>query len=150
MSNAHGEFDIVEVNKFEPGNEITTFNVKGFKCGLAICYDAFFDEFIKIYGREGEVEVSSNFGNKIIINLYFVGCDLMIFPAAFHITCGNDWNLIHPARALDNQMFVAAISPARNDQASYVVYGHSMIINPLGTVLAKADISEEIVFHEIG
>lgn len=58
MSNAHGEFAIVEVNKFEPGNEITTFKVKGIKCGLAICYDAFFDEFIKIYGREGELRLS--------------------------------------------------------------------------------------------
>lgn len=55
MSNYRGEVDIVEVDKFKPGNDITTFKVNGIKCGLAICYDAFFDEFIKIYGREGEV-----------------------------------------------------------------------------------------------
>lgn len=74
----------------------------------------------------------------------------MIFPAAFYNSYGYEWGLIHRARALDNQMFVAAISSARNDQASYVVYGHSMIIDPLGKVLTEADISEEVVFHEIG
>lgn len=74
----------------------------------------------------------------------------MIFASAFYFSYGNDWDVIHRARALDNQMFVAAISPARDDQASYVVYGHSMIVNPMGKVLTEADISEEIVFNEIG
>ncbi|XP_055314537.1 omega-amidase NIT2-like [Sitodiplosis mosellana] len=131
LSNAHSDVvDIVEVDRFQPGNEITTFEVNGFKCGLAICYDAFLDEFVKIYGREG--------------------CDLMIFPVAFHASYGDTyWELIQRARALDNQMFVAAVSPARNEQASYVVYGYSMIVDPLGKVLTKAGISEEIVFHEI-
>lgn len=47
-------------------------------------------------------------------------------------------------------MFVAAISPARNEKVSYVVYGHSMIIDPLGKILVKADFLEGIVFQEIG
>lgn len=75
----------------------------------------------------------------------------MCFPAAFHISTGPQyWELVHRARAADNQFFVAAISPARNDNASYVVYGHSMIIDPIGTILAQAATNEEIVFHEIG
>ena len=151
-SNAHNEtFNIVEVDKFKAGNEITTFNVNGFKCGLAICYDAFFDEFVKIYGREGG-ELFINWIDHLFeyFLFSFEGCDLMIFAAAFHVTFGDSWELIHRARALDNQMYVAAVSPARDEQASYVVYGHSMIIDPLGQVLTKAGISEGIVFHEIG
>lgn len=38
------------------------------------------------------------------------------------------WELIHRARAFDNQFFVAVTSPARNEKHNYVCYGHSMII----------------------
>lgn len=86
-----------------------------------------------------------------LLIIYLVGCDLVLFPAAFHITTGPQyWELVHRARAIDNQFFVAAISPARNEQANYVVYGHSMIIDPIGNILAQANTSEEIVFYEIG
>lgn len=75
----------------------------------------------------------------------------MFFPAAFHISTGPQyWELVHRARAVDNQFFVAAISPARNPHAAYVVYGYSMIIDPIGTILAKAGTSEETVCYEIG
>lgn len=47
------EIDIVEVDKLTAGNDITTFQVNGFKCGVAICYDANFDEFVKLYGKAG-------------------------------------------------------------------------------------------------
>lgn len=72
-------------------------------------------------------------------------------PAAYPIDIGPTyWELIHRARAVDNQFFVAAISPARNETANYVVYGHSMIIDPIGSILTQAGITEEIVFSEIG
>lgn len=71
-------------------------------------------------------------------------------PAAYPSSTGPlYWDLIHRARAVDNQFFVAAISPARNDNASYVVYGHSMIIDPYGQILTQAGIAEEILFYEI-
>lgn len=47
------DVDIVEVDKLSAGNDITTFHVNGFKCGVAICYDANFDEFVKLYGKAG-------------------------------------------------------------------------------------------------
>ncbi|XP_037040597.1 omega-amidase NIT2-like [Bradysia coprophila] len=122
--------DVCEVDKLVPGNEITTFQVDDFKCGIAICKDTVFDEFIKIYGKNG--------------------CDLMFFPSAVHVTSGDQyWDLTNRARALDNQFYVAAISPARNEHAAYVVYGHSMIVGPDGFTLVRADAWEEIVFQEI-
>lgn len=45
--------DVVEVGTLSPGDDITTFRIHGFKCGIAICYDGCFDEFIKLYGRAG-------------------------------------------------------------------------------------------------
>lgn len=47
------DVDIVEVDKLTAGNDVTTFHVNGFKCGVAICYDANFDEFVKLYGKAG-------------------------------------------------------------------------------------------------
>lgn len=47
--------DIVEVGKLTAGNDITTFHVNGFKCGIVICYDSCFDEFIKLYGKVGKI-----------------------------------------------------------------------------------------------
>lgn len=49
------EIDIVEVDNLIAGNDITTFQVNGFKCGVSICYDANFDEFVKLYGKAGEI-----------------------------------------------------------------------------------------------
>lgn len=55
MSDCHFEngVDVVETSLLCPGDDITTFQLNGFKCGIAICYDAGFDEFIKLYGRAG-------------------------------------------------------------------------------------------------
>lgn len=81
----------------------------------------------------------------------YKGCDLVFVPAAYPKSIGPQyWDLTHRARAVDNQMFVAAIAPARNDDATYVVYGHSMIIDPVGKILAQAGAREEIIFYEIG
>lgn len=76
---------------------------------------------------------------------------MLFFPSAYPVHIGPfHWELILRTRAVDNQFFAAGISSARNEDANYVVYGHSMIIDPIGNVLTKADTSEEIVFQEIG
>ncbi|XP_031633152.1 omega-amidase NIT2-like [Contarinia nasturtii] len=124
------ESDIVEVNRFTPGENTTTFEINGIKCGVAICYDAFFDEFIKTYRKSA--------------------CEVLFVPAAYDLCIGPPyWELFHRSRANDNQLFVAAISPARNEKSNYVIYGHSMIIDPTGKILTEAGIREEIIFHEI-
>lgn len=80
-----------------------------------------------------------------------IGCDLVFVPAAYPICIGPlYWELVHRARAVDNQFFVAAVSPARNDEANYVVYGHSMVIDPIGKILVQAGYRDEIIFTEIG
>lgn len=82
---------------------------------------------------------------------YFVACDILFVPAAYDLVIGSPyWELFHRSRANDNQFFVAAISPARNEKSNYVIYGHSMIIDPTGKILAEAGIREEIIFQEIG
>lgn len=60
------------------------------------------------------------------------------------------WELLLRARALDNQMFVAAVSPARDMTASYVAWGHSTVVSPWGEVVATTDEQAGIVFADLG
>ena len=59
------------------------------------------------------------------------------------------WELIARGRALDNQVFVATVSPARDDKADYVAWGHSTFVDPWGEVMGKAGHAEEIVYADI-
>jgi len=47
-------------------------------------------------------------------------------------------------------MFVATVSPARDESASYTAWGHSMVVNPWGTILTEADHTESIKYADIG
>ena len=52
---------------------------------------------------------------------------------AFNTTTGPaHWELLQKARAVDNQLFVATCSPARNPEASYQAWGHSTAVDPFG------------------
>ena len=60
------------------------------------------------------------------------------------------WELLAKGRALDNQVFVATVSPARDEKADYVAWGHSTIVDPFATVVASAaGGGEEIVYADI-
>ena len=49
------------------------------------------------------------------------------------------WSLAFRMRALDNQCFIAGCSPARDETASYVAYGHSLVSDPWGNLLTEFD-----------
>ncbi|XP_038657669.1 omega-amidase NIT2-like isoform X2 [Scyliorhinus canicula] len=77
-------------------------------------------------------------------------CQLLVYPGKFGMTTGPaHWELLQRARALDNQVYIAAVSPARNENDSYVAWGHSSIVNPWGEVVAKAGSEETIVYADI-
>ena len=60
---------------------------------------------------------------------------------AFNMTTGPvHWELLQRARAVDNQLFVAACSPARSPDASYQAWGHSTVVSPWGQVCAPLNI----------
>ena len=102
------------------GNTTTLFETPWGKFGVEICYDIRFPELTRKMAKDG-------------------AC-LVIVPAAFNMTTGPaHWELLFRSRALDNQIFIIGTSPARNLQASYVAYGHSLIVNPWGQVLAQLD-----------
>ncbi|XP_010565652.1 omega-amidase NIT2 isoform X2 [Haliaeetus albicilla] len=77
-------------------------------------------------------------------------CQLLIYPGAFNLTTGPaHWELLQRGRAVDNQVYVATVSPARDEKASYVAWGHSTVVNPWGEVIAKAGAEEAVIYTDI-
>lgn len=125
-----GKITFKESEVLTAGNQITILNTELSKIGLSICYDMRFPELLRIMALKG--------------------AQIIVIPGAFNMTTGPaHWETLIRARAIDNQVYVAAASPARNKDLSYTAYGNSMIVNPWGTVLARADEKEEIIYADI-
>lgn len=60
------------------------------------------------------------------------------------------WKLLLRARAVDNQLYVAGVSPARNENSDYVAWGHSLLANPLGETEAETEHQETIIYGTVG
>ncbi|KAJ0388719.1 hypothetical protein P43SY_011911 [Pythium insidiosum] len=78
------------------------------------------------------------------------GAKLLVFPGAFNLTTGPaHWELLQRARAVDNQLYVAAASPARGPEGGYQAWGHSTVISPWGEVVATCEHSDAIVYADL-
>ena len=125
-----GEISFKESETLSAGNQVTVVDTDLGKIGICICYDMRFPELLRL--------------------MTIQGAQLIVVPAAFNLTTGPaHWEPLIRVRSMDNQVYVAAASPARNETASYVAYGHSMLVDPWGTVLTKAGVLEKIVYSEI-
>uniref|UniRef100_A0A8C6PA95 omega-amidase n=1 Tax=Nothobranchius furzeri TaxID=105023 RepID=A0A8C6PA95_NOTFU len=128
--NIPGKICFQESETLSPGNSLSMFDTPYCKVGVGICYDMRFAELAQLYSRSG--------------------CQLLVYPGAFNMTTGPaHWELLQRARALDNQVFVATASPARDETASYVAWGHSTVVNPWGEVISKAGAEETIIYANI-
>ncbi|KAI8372848.1 carbon-nitrogen hydrolase [Radiomyces spectabilis] len=125
-----GKITFKESETLTGGNHLTHVTTKYGKIGVGICYDIRFPEMAMIAARKG--------------------CMAMIYPGAFNTTTGPmHWELLQRARAVDNQIYVAACSPALDTNASYHAWGHSTVVNPRGEVIATCDEKEAIVYANI-
>ena len=108
-----------------PGEKPTSFQTHFGRFGLAICYDIRFPELFRLLVAED--------------------VKLAIVPAAFNMTTGPaHWDVLFRARAIDNQIFMAGISPARDEKSSYVAYGHSLVVDPFGNIIWQAGAGETV------
>ncbi|CAL1689471.1 unnamed protein product [Lasius platythorax] len=125
-----GKITFRESDSLSPGNTLTTFEAKGCKIGIGICYDIRFEEMARLYRNKG--------------------CQMLIYPAAFNMTTGPlHWSLLQRARANDNQLYVACVSPARGSPPGYVAWGHTQLTNPWGEILDELDADEAMVVSDI-
>ena len=116
--NVDGGQRFMESDTLSPGNTITTFETEFGTMGLCICFDLRFEELSRC--------------------MCLRGAKVIFVPAAFNMTTGPaHWELLFRQRAVDNQCFTVACSPARDENGSYVAYGNSLAVDPWGTVLSR-------------
>ena len=105
------------------GDALTVIDTEFGKIGVALCYDIRFPELARAMVEQG--------------------AKILVYPASFNLTTGPaHWELLLRMRAVDNQVFVAGCSPARNYDAQYIAYGHSMVVNPWGDVIGELNEEE--------
>lgn len=101
-----------------PGHAATTLEVDGFVWGLSICYDLRFGALFECLSRSG--------------------ADVFAVTAAFTEQTGKDhWHVLLRARAIEHQCYVVAAGQWGDHEARPRSYGHSLICDPWGCVVAE-------------
>jgi deaminated glutathione amidase len=114
----------------EPGEEPVVADLEGWPVGLTVCYDLRFPELYRVLALEG--------------------ARLVTVPANFTLFTGRDhWHVLLRARAIENQLYVAAAAQIGETMPGRPSYGRSLIADPWGTVLAQAPDGEGVVTAEI-
>jgi predicted amidohydrolase len=116
-----GATEYRESDSDEPGDELVVSETSdGTKVGLSVCYDVRFPELYRILALRGAL--------------------ILTVPANFTRTTGEaHWELLLRARAVENQAFVLAPAQGGEHPPGQPAYGNSMIVDPWGEVLARAD-----------
>ena len=116
---------------YRPGGEARVADLPFAKLGFAICYDV---RFPTLFRTEA-----------------VAGAEVLTVPAAFTRQTGEaHWEVLLRARAIENGAFLVAAAQAGVHEDGRETFGHSMIVDPWGKVLASAGSSgEQIVTAEI-
>ena len=101
------------------GDSLVTFDIGSFRVGLSICYDLRFPELYRA--------------------LVSRGANVLLVPAAFTLHTGKDhWHPLLQARAIESQAYVIAAGQWGKHPRGRTTYGHSMVVDPWGTIVAEA------------
>lgn len=128
--NIKGKHSFQESKVLSPGEDPVIIKTIYGNIGIGICYDLRFPKLAEYYMKND--------------------CKLIVYPGAFNLITGEaHWELLQRARALDNMLFIATASTARNKDSDYKSWGNSSIINPWGKVINKLDEKEGTIIQEI-
>jgi nitrilase len=119
-----------EARVLEAGGQPVAVQLGALRVGLSICYDLRFPELYRA--------------------LCTPPCDLLSVPAAFTYTTGRaHWELLLRARAVENQCYVIAAAQGGRHENGRRTWGHSMVVDPWGEVVAVWPEGEGVVMAEI-
>ncbi len=126
-----GDKIISESDCMEGGDKSQTVVVGDFKVGLSICYDLRFPALYQDYARQGATVLTA--------------------PSCFtRITGEAHWEVLLRARAIENLAYVVAPNQVGTDCKGVEAFGHSMVIDPWGHIVARGSADkEEIIYAEI-
>lgn len=120
-----------ESNVYQPGNVSRVISVENAKLGISICYDVRFPD---LYRQQA-----------------LSGASILTAPSSFTRQTGKaHWHLLMRSRAVENGAFMVSAAQGGKHEDGRETFGHSVIINPWGDVLAeKADEEPGIIFADI-
>lgn len=111
-----------ESNAYRAGDAVVAVDTPVGRLGLTICYDLRFPALFEELGQ--------------------LACDMIAIPAAFTVPTGRDhWHVLQRARAIEASAFVVAAAQTGIHEDGRLTYGHSLVVDPWGTVLL--DMGEE-------
>jgi nitrilase len=128
FDNGSEKFD--EGRVLKAGRQPVAAQLGDWRVGFSVCYDLRFPELYRAMMKPP--------------------CDLLAVPAAFTCTTGRaHWELLLRARAVENQCYVIAPAQGGTHENGRRTWGHSMIVDPWGIVVAERDEGEGVVLAEI-
>lgn len=127
----HPSNQIIDEGKvYTAGNTPKLINVEGFTLGISICFDLRFPELFRWYSSQG--------------------ANVLSISSAFTVPTGKaHWHTLVRARAIENQSYVIASAQWGKHNEKMSTFGHSLVVDPWGEVLADAGEGEKIVFAEL-
>jgi predicted amidohydrolase len=119
-----------ESDKVSPGDRTVVSDAPFGKLGLSICYDVRFPELYRRLVDDGAIAIA--------------------VPAAFTMHTGKDhWHILLQARAIESQCYVLAAAQTGHHFGKRVSYGHALIADPWGCVLAQCGEGEGVAVAAI-
>lgn len=128
VEDAQGQYR--ESDSFEPGEDLVVLDTPAGRLGLAICYDLRFPELFRRLREQGAEWVS--------------------LPSAFTWNTGDaHWHALIRARAIENQLWLVAPGQGGNNSERRRTYGHSLVADPWGRILAELEEGPGVVTSEL-
>ncbi len=130
---AKGDESYDEARTIAPGRSVRTFTIAPsggptIKVGLSVCYDLRFPELYRALGQP----------------------DLILVPSAFTATTGRaHWETLLRARAIENLCYVLAPAQGGKHENGRATFGHSMLVDPWGVIVASRDEGAGVVAGDI-
>lgn len=119
-----------ESNTFEHGESLELVSTPWAKVGLTVCYDIRFSE--------------------VYLALLKRGAEVFTVPSAFTVPTGQaHFETLMRARAIESFAFSIAACQGGSHDSGRETFGHSMVVNPWGEVLAQADTGEDVLVVDL-
>ena len=109
------------------GEELEVVHIEGVPVGLSICYDLRFPELYRKLTQD-------------------LGAQIVVIPAAFTAHTGAaHWHVLMRARAIENQVWIVAAAQWGKHNEKRESFGHTLVVDPWGTVVAERDSGDGVV-----